>query len=111
MDTNGALTSTVNGIKLNIDSAFFEIVGNVLKLKSGVGVAEQTIAIPACTKDVTKQINHTLATIPKSIQFYKTANRSVVIPDIISVTSTYIEVKFHRATTEGEISVDLMAGK
>lgn len=111
LDTNGALTSTVNGIKLNIDSAFFEIVGNVLKLRSGVGVAEQTIAIEACTKDTLKQINHTLGKVPKSIQFYKTTTRSMVIPEIVEVTSTYLKVKFHRNTTAGEISVDLMAGK
>lgn len=111
LDTNGALTSTVDGIKLNIDSAFFEIVGNVLKLRSGVGVAEQTIAIEACTKDTLKQINHTLGKVPKSIQFYKTTTRSMVIPEIVEVTSSYLKVKFHRNTTAGEISVDLMAGK
>lgn len=111
LDANGGLTATADGIKLNIDSAAFELASNVLKLKAGVGVAEQTILLPACTKDVEASIAHTLGKKPKSIRFYKTATGDMVIPEITGVTTTEIKVKFSKTTTNDEYSVDLMAGK
>lgn len=111
LHSNGGLVGNANGIGLSVDTATFEIISNVLKMKAGVGVAEQTISIPACTKDVITQIDHTLGKKPKSIRFYKTATGDLAIPEITEVTTTYIKVKFSRATTSGEFSVDLMAGK